>query len=284
MERMLHSLATLLRNKVAVPLGTAMMAATALTLYSLLGGRDRLTRARWWLRQRWLRLHLVQHDLIDWRSARYIGGVDISFVKGSATDACAALVVVDAADALAVVHATCRRIELRQPYVPGYLAFREVDFLLELLDSLRSSSPHLLPDVILVDGNGILHPNRFGLACHLGVLSGIPTVGVGKSLHHVDGLSNATVKGLCQEGGPLQRCGDHAELIGQSGRCWGALLRTTNPVEGSFKPIVISVGHALGLPSAVNLVNRCTLHRIPEPVRQADVRSRQWLREHGALH
>ena len=102
MERMLHSLATLLRNKVAVPLGTAMMAATALTLYSLLGGRDRLTRARWWLRQRWLRLHLVQHDLIDWRSARYIGGVDISFVKGSATDACAALVVVDAADALAV--------------------------------------------------------------------------------------------------------------------------------------------------------------------------------------
>ena len=54
-----------------------------------------------------------------------------------------------------------------QPYIPGYLAFREVRFLLELLAELREAAPHLYPDAILVDGNGVLHPNRFGLACHL---------------------------------------------------------------------------------------------------------------------
>lgn len=144
-----------------------------------------LTLCCWWTRQRVLSLWLVEHDLCPADSVRLIGGVDISFIKGSETDACAALVILNA-HTLEVVYHSCRRIVLTASYIPGYLAFREVGFLLQLLDEQRSSSPECTPDLIFVDGNGILHPNRFGLACHLGVLSGIPTVGVGKTLHHVD--------------------------------------------------------------------------------------------------
>ena len=239
-------------------------------------------KTRWWLRQRWLRYRLVERDTINAGCIRFVGGVDISYVKGSETDACAALIVCDLQDAdCAVVHSAFRRVELTAPYIPGFLAFREVDFLLELLDELRRSAPQLLPEAILVDGNGILHPNRFGLACHLGVCAGIPTVGVGKSLHHVDGLTKETVRLLS---GRLRGRGEHAELVGESGAIWGALLRTSEPAAGTsaFKPVVVSVGHGLSLRSSLLLVRRCTRHRIPEPVRQADLLSRQWLREHPA--
>ncbi|KAL1523154.1 hypothetical protein AB1Y20_018109 [Prymnesium parvum] len=232
----------------------------------------------WWLRQRLLRLWLVTHDLCPLESVRLVGGVDISFVKESTTDACAALVVVDPATQ-EVVYEACRRIVLTAPYIPGYLAFREVRFLLQLVEELRSTRPELMPQVILSDGNGILHPNHFGVACHLGVLAGIPTVGVGKTLHHVDGLSKESVRRLSES---LIKAGDHALLVGQSGTVWGAVLRTTSPAEGNFKPVIISVGHGISLNSAISLVWRTCKHRIPEPVRQADLRSREWLRRNGS--
>jgi len=235
-------------------------------------------RGWWWLRQRWLRTQLIERDLIDVGSVRLIGGADISFIKGSETDACAALVVV-AADSLEVVHSVCRRVVLTSPYIPGYLAFREAPFLVSLLDELRRTAPHLLPEVILIDGNGILHPNRFGLACHLGVQTGIPTIGVGKSLHHVDGLDKDRMRALSEQ---CHARGDYALLVGDSGATWGALLRTSEPVADAFRPVVVSVGHGITLDSALALVRRCARHRIPEPVRQADLRSRQWLRENGA--
>lgn len=222
---------------------------------------------------------MIERDIFDAGSVRFIGGTDVSFIKGSETDACAALVVVDAAS-LEVVYAVCRRVVLTAPYIPGYLAFREVGFLVALLHEMRTSAPDMLPDVVLVDGNGLLHPNRFGLACHLGVLTGIPTIGVGKSLHHVDGLSKERVNALSDQ---CHASGEHALLVGDSGATWGALLRTTDPVSGRFKPVVVSVGHGITLESALAMVRRCTRHRIPEPVRQADLRSREWLREHGPV-
>lgn len=230
------------------------------------------------MRQRLLRRRLIEHDLRDFGAVQLIGGVDISFIKGSDTDACAALVIVEV-DSLSVVYSACRRVVLTAPYVPGYLAFREVGFLVELLNELRATAPELLPQTILVDGNGILHPNRFGLACHLGVLSGIPTVGVGKSLHHVDGLTKKSISDLSKT---CHASGAHALLVGDSGAIWGAVLRTTDPAAGQFKPVVISVGHGITLDSALTIVRRCTRHRIPEPVRQADLRSREWLRQNGA--
>ena len=85
-------------------------------------------RTRWWLRQLWLRSMLVERDTIsDVDSIRLVAGVDVSFVKSSDTDACAALVVCDMHDPeLAVVYSAFRRVALTAPYVPGFLAFREV--------------------------------------------------------------------------------------------------------------------------------------------------------------
>ena len=240
--------------------------------------RRRLTLARWWIRQRLLRRRLVERDLVDAAEITRVAGVDISFVKESETDACAALVVCEL-PSLRVVYEHFERVVLREPYVPGYLAFREVDFLLALLDELRRTQPELLPHAILVDGNGVLHPNGFGLACHLGVLADLPTIGVGKTVHHVDGISRDLVRAESEA-----RCaarGDAVDLVGASGRVWGAALRTTDAQP--FKPILVSVGHGFSLPTAVDLVRRCSTSRIPEPVRQADLRSREWLRTHGTV-
>ncbi|KAJ1623080.1 endonuclease V [Pavlovales sp. CCMP2436] len=231
----------------------------------------------WWCQQRFLRQFVVEIDLRDPATIRLVAGVDISFVKGSATDACAGLVVCEL-PSLRVVYARCERISLREPYIPGYLAFREVPFLLQLLRVHNTERPELNPELVLVDGNGILHPHRFGLACHLGVLCGTPTVGVAKSLHCVDGLTTRNMRELTAQ--TCTRAGDSALLVGDSGAVWGAALRTTD-LEGGFSPVIVSVGHGLSLSSAVELVRRCSRHRVPEPIRQADLRSREWLRAHA---
>jgi len=125
----------------------------------------------------------------------------------------------------------------------------------------------------MVDGNGILHPRGFGLASHLGVLADIPTIGVGKNLHHVDGLTNLEVRNVVAKSN-LQ-AGDVVPLIGSTGQVWGAALHSH---EGCQKPIFISIGHRISLDTAVAVVRCCCLHRVPEPVRQADLRSRDRLR------
>lgn len=118
----------------------------------------------------------------------------------------------------------------------------------------------------------------------LTLLAGIPTIGIGKSLHYVDGL---TREGVNQLKGTCKRAGEFALLQGDSGAVWGAMLRTTGDPSGEagpkYKPVIVSVGHGLSLETALDLVRRCCRHRIPEPVRQADLQSREWLRQHGAV-
>uniref|UniRef100_A0A2K6GTD8 Endonuclease V n=1 Tax=Propithecus coquereli TaxID=379532 RepID=A0A2K6GTD8_PROCO len=127
--------------------------------------------------------------------------------------------------------------------------------------------------VILVDGNGVLHHQGFGVACHLGVLTGLPCIGVAKKLLHVDGLENNTLhKEKIQL---LQAGGDTFPLTGSSGTVLGMALRSH---DHSTKPLYISVGHKMGLETAVRLTHRCCRFRIPEPVRQADIRSREYIR------
>jgi len=125
--------------------------------------RLKCCKARWWIIQRVLRLQVCEYDLCDLEDIELVGGVDLSFIKGSDTDACAALVVLRL-PTLEVVYESYKRVELRAPYIPGFLAFREVYCLADLLEDLYANMPELMPDAILVDGNGRLHPNRFG-AC-----------------------------------------------------------------------------------------------------------------------
>ena len=134
-------------------------------------------------------------------------------------------------------------------YVPGFLSFRETPAVLEALDKLNR-----LPDVLLCDGQGIAHPRRFGIACHIGVLTSIPSIGVAKS--RLVG-THATVPG---EKGAYASLMDHDEEI-------GAVLRTREGV----KPVYVSIGHKVSLPSAISLVMHCiTKYRLPETIRWAD--------------
>ena len=112
------------------------------------------------------------------RELRYVGGVDISHAAKGSDMACAGLVVLEL-PSLKQVHRTFKMVRCTEPYIPGFLAFREVEFLVDILKETKKKAPQLMPQVILVDGNGTLHHRGFGLASHLGVLSGIPTIGIG---------------------------------------------------------------------------------------------------------
>merc|ERR1712070_260663 len=106
-------------------------------------------------------------------------------------------------------------VEMNEPYIPGFLAFREVQHLEPLFERLRRERPELFPDITIFDGNGVLHPNGFGIACHFGVLSNICTMGMGKNLHIVDDLDRDGVKKRCAESPGSVVC-----LVGASGRTW----------------------------------------------------------------
>eukprot|EP00050_Salpingoeca_kvevrii_P022684 m.130609 g.130609 ORF g.130609 m.130609 type:complete len:204 (-) comp9790_c0_seq2:403-1014(-) len=148
-------------------------------------------QAVWEAQQSELKARLAKYDDHEWTldTLRYVGGVDISFIKGNDVDACAGLVVLEL-PSMNVVYEDFEMVQLDAPYIPGFLAFREVKFLDALLEKLRKQHPELIPELILVDGNGYLHYRGFGLACHLGVLADIPTIGIGKNLLCVDGLTN----------------------------------------------------------------------------------------------
>ena len=174
-----------------------------------------------------LREQLVVVDDFDWtlegdHQVRLIGGVDISFVNDvNSHEACASLIVLNYPE-LEVVYQDFERVTLTLPYIPGFLAFREAKFLVDRIEHLKSTKPDLLPQVIFVDGNGILHSRGFGLASHLGVLVDIPTIGIGKTFFAVDGLTEHWTKG--QNNQFLHQKGDFYNLQGRSQKIWGAVI------------------------------------------------------------
>ncbi|XP_073876949.1 endonuclease V isoform X1 [Macaca fascicularis] len=120
------------------------------------------TLSLWKREQARLKARVVDRDTEAWQrdpafsGLRRVGGVDVSFVKGDSVRACASLVVLSYPE-LEVVYEESRMVSLTAPYVSGFLAFREVPFLLELVQQLREKEPGLMPQVLLVDGNGVLH-------------------------------------------------------------------------------------------------------------------------------
>ena len=138
--------------------------------------------------------------------------------------------------------------ELRFPYVPGLLSFRECPPALAALRALPQR-----PDLLLCDGQGLAHPRRFGIACHLGVLLDIPAIGAAKS----------RLIGTHEE--PHSERGSQAPLFDGEERI-GSVVRTRTNVH----PIYVSVGHRVSLQTAVELTMNCApRYRIPEPTRQA---------------
>jgi deoxyinosine 3'endonuclease (endonuclease V) len=201
-----------------------------------------------------------------------IAGMDISASKTNPDVAITALVVCDF-ETFEVLYEKYEFVTLTQPYVPGFLAFREVEHLVKLLKELENERPELAPQMILSDGNGILHSNRFGIACHLGVLTGYPTCGCGKTVFSVDGITKHGVKDGAKS---LKNAGEYLYLQGLSGAVWGAALKCT---EKSTDPLIVSQGHKITLDTALDVVKKCTKYRVPEPVRIADKRSRALIKE-----
>ncbi|XP_052789261.1 endonuclease V-like isoform X1 [Mya arenaria] len=202
----------------------------------------------------------------------YIAGVDISFIKGDDVNACAALVILSYPQ-LEVAYNDCQMVKLTAPYIPGFLGFREVPMIQKLFDQLKRERPDLVPHCVMVDGNGILHPKEFGSACHLGVSLGLPCIGVAKKLFHVDGLEkDASHKEKIDK---LEKGGDTFPLVGNSGKTLGMALRSCDTTKN---PIYISQGHLVSMDTSVRLVQHCCRHRVPEPVRLADINSREYLR------
>jgi deoxyribonuclease V len=146
------------------------------------------------------------------------------------------------------------------PYVPGLLFFREGPAVIDALSALGTE-----PDLVLLDGQGIAHPEGAGLASHVGVMIDIPTIGCAKSRLVGEYEEPGTGKG---QWSPLL-------LKGQS---VGAVVRT----QYGVKPLFVSPGHRITLDEAVQIVLRCaTRYRIPEPLRQADIFSRRMKKAFG---
>lgn len=183
----------------------------------------------------------------DLTRARYIAGIDIGFQdQGQITRAAA--VVIDPATGHIIESAVVRQAT-RMPYIPGFLSFREVPAGLAALADLSTR-----PDLVMVDGHGIAHPRRVGVATHLGLVSGLPTIGVAKK--RLTG-EHAPVGDARLATCPLM---DHDEQI-------GSVLRSRVGV----KPIFISPGHRVNHDDAVAWVaSMLSRYKLPEPTRQAD--------------
>ena len=178
--------------------------------------------------------------------ARLIAGSDISG-KGRSGATRAAVVVLSYPE-LKPVDVAVSEGHASFPYVPGLLSFREIPLLAAAFEKLK-----MTPDLVMVDGQGVAHPRRFGLAAHLGVLLDLPAIGCAKSR-------------LCGEHtGPDEAAGSWSELA-HDGEVIGAVLRTRD----GGTPLYVSVGHLIGLDSAVRWVMQCCRgYRLPEPTRLA---------------
>jgi len=177
----------------------------------------------------------------------YVAGVDVGFEDNYAISR-AAVAVLSFPELQLIEQAIARR-PTNFPYIPGFLSFREVPVVLDALSQIK-----ITPDLILCDGQGIAHPRRFGLACHLGLLITVPTIGVAKSRLIGQHEELPPEKGNWQ---PLRHRG---EVI-------GAVVRSRTGV----KPLYVSPGHRISLPTAIDYVMRCTpKYRLPETTRWAD--------------
>ncbi len=177
---------------------------------------------------------------------RRVAGVDISVGRGSA-DGRGAVVVLRYPE-MEVEEQVVVEARVGFPYVPGLLSFREIPVLLEAFRQVKEK-----PDLVLVDGQGLAHPRRFGIACHLGLLLDLPAVGCAKSR-------------LCGEHRPLAMEAGSSVPLTDGDEVIGAVLRTRDGVS----PIYVSVGHRITLDEAVAWVLRCCRgYRIPEPTRLA---------------
>lgn len=181
------------------------------------------------------------------QQVNYVAGVDVGFQNNYQITQ-GAITILKFPE-LNLVESAIAQIPTTLPYIPGFLSFREIPAILAALKKIK-----ITPDLIFCDGQGYAHPRRFGLACHLGVILDLPTIGVAKNLLIGKHQELDLNKGSWQ---PLI---DQEEII-------GAVVRSRTKV----KPIYVSIGHKISLATAIEYVFQClTKYRLPETTRYAD--------------
>jgi deoxyribonuclease V len=194
---------------------------------------------------------------------RYIAGADVSMNLYSNT-VYAGFVVLAYPSLEIVAHAVVQD-ETKFPYIPGLLSFREIPSLLKAWEKLMKEHPDTRPDVIVVDGIGIAHPRRFGIASHLGVLLDMPTIGCAKSV----------LIGTYDEPAPEPGSFSYLRDKFHDNEIIGAALRTkilgkVGGVRRTVKPVFISPGNKINLEDSLAIITSCIrAHRLPEPTRLA---------------
>lgn len=195
--------------------------------------------------------HKMREKIIlvdDFTPIRTIAGIDVGYDPETNT-AKAALVTMSIED-LKPIKSFIEFEPVTFPYIPGLLSFREAPVIIKALSHLGDD----LPDILFVDGHGIAHPRRLGIATHIGVLTGLPTIGVAKKKLWGTYEEPALLKGS-------------SSLLCDKGEIIGTVFRS----KDNIKPLFISPGHRISHQSALDLVKRCLIkHRLPEPTRLAD--------------
>jgi deoxyribonuclease V len=197
--------------------------------------------------QRELAGRVVREDRFN--EIRTVAGLDLGFPGAAGGEVGRAALVVLRLPELEVVERQVVERPVGFPYIPGLLSFRESPVALAAFEALERR-----PDLLMVDGQGLAHPRRFGIACHLGVILDIPALGCAKSI----------LVGRAAEPGPEP--GAWTPLVDR-GETVGAALRT----RARVKPVYVSIGHRVSLETAIDLTLRCGRgYRLPEPTRLAD--------------
>ncbi len=194
--------------------------------------------------QQELRRDIVVDRPLDLAAIRLVAGVDVSVKEKHAQ----AAVVVLTFPKFEIVETVVAQAPVTFPYVPGLLTFREGP----VLEAAFAKLAHV-PDVFIFDGIGYAHPRRIGLACHMGLLLGRPSVGCGKTR-------------LCGEHAPVPARRGAMKPLVDKGETIGVALRSQSGVA----PLFISPGHLADIASSAKLILRCApRYRLPEPIRAA---------------
>lgn len=196
--------------------------------------------------QKQLAYEVVAEDRID-APVRTVAGIDLGY--DAKNDTSRAVVVVLSFPQLELIESAEALLPIQFPYVPGLLSFRETPVAVKALEKLT-----VTPDLILCDGQGLAHPRKFGIACHIGLITNVPTLGVAKSL----------LVGKFETLGETR--GSTAPLMYKNEQV-GTALRTKDKTQ----PVYVSAGHRISLATATEYVLQCApKYRLPETTRLAD--------------
>ena len=196
--------------------------------------------------QKQLAYEVVAEDRFD-APIKTVAGIDLGY--DAKNDTSRAVCVVLSFPALELLETSEALLPIQFPYVPGLLSFRETPVAIKALAKLK-----ITPDLILCDGQGLAHPRRFGIACHIGLITDVPALGVAKSL----------LVGKFETLGETR--GSRAPLIHRNEQV-GIALRTKDKVQ----PVYVSAGHRISAETAADYVLQCApKYRLPETTRLAD--------------